>query len=189
MGAGHRILADVVDATDAGLGDGDDVVGDVPPEPGEDRSVDLEGAQVAGVDPDDGGAAVDGAAGLLLVVDLDERGHPERLGVLPQVDEVALVQGGDDEQDEVGAPGARLGELVPGDEEVLAQQGDVDPAADGGEVVEAAREPAGLGEDADDGGTARGVLRGERGRVGDVGQGALAGAGPLDLGDHRHAGL
>ena len=127
MGAGRRILADVVDAADAGLGDGDDVVGDVPAEPAEDRAVDLEGAQVAGVDPDDGGAGVDGAAGLVLVVDLDEGGHPERLGVLPQVDEVALVEGRDDEQDDVGAPGAGLGQLVAGDEEVLAQHGDGRP--------------------------------------------------------------
>jgi hypothetical protein len=107
--------------------------------------------------------------------------------VLSQLDEVALVQGGHDEQDEVGAPGPGLGELVPGDEEVLAEHGDVDPAPDGGEVVEAAREPAALGEDAHGGGAARGVLRGERGGVVDVGQGALAGAGPLDLGDDRHA--
>ena len=81
------------DAADAGLGDGDDVVGDVSAEPAEHRAVDLEGAQVAGVDPDDGGAGVDGAAGLVLVVDLDESGHAERLGVLPQRDEVASGRG------------------------------------------------------------------------------------------------
>ena len=81
-------------------------------EPRERRAVDLERAQVAGVDADDGGPGVDGAAGLVLVVHLDESGHAERLGVLPQCDEVTLVERRDDQQDEVGAVGAGLPHLV-----------------------------------------------------------------------------
>ena len=95
--------------------------------------------------------------------------------MLAQLDEVVLVQGGHDEQDEVGAPRPGLGDLVPDDEEALAENGDVDPAPDVGEIVEAAGEPAALGEDTDGGRAARGVLLGQRGGVGDVGQGALPG--------------
>ena len=102
VGAGRGILADVVDGADAGLGDGDDGVRDQRAQSAEHRAVDLERAQVTGVDPDDGRAGVDGATGLVRVVDLDECRHPERFGVLAQVDEVALVERRDDEQDQVG---------------------------------------------------------------------------------------
>ena len=78
-------------------------VGDARGEPGEGPAVDLEGLEVAGVDPDDPGAGVDRALDLVLVVDLDERGHAERLGALDEADQGVLLERGDDEQDEVGA--------------------------------------------------------------------------------------
>ena len=83
--------------------------------------------------------------------------------------------------------GPGLPELVARDDEVLAQDRDVDRAAHGVEVVEAAAEAAPLGEHADDGGAAGLVVGGERGRVGDGGERALGRAGPLDLGDDRDA--
>ena len=69
----------------------------------------------------------------------------------------------------------------------LRSTGTVDRAADPDQVVQRAGEAAALGEHRDGGRAAGLVLRGQRGRIGDVGQRALAGAGALDLGDHRDA--
>ena len=80
--------------------------------PAEHVAVHLEGLEVAGVDPDHPGAGVDGAAGLHLVVDLDQRGHAERDGALDQRLEGVLLERGDDEQGDVGAVGPGLPELV-----------------------------------------------------------------------------
>ena len=125
-------------------------VGDERHEPGEGLGVDVEGLEVAGVDADDAGAGVDGAPGLVLVVHLDERGHAERRGRGPaSLTSSPSVEGGDDEQDEVGAVGAGLPDLVVADHEVLAQHRDPHGGPNGVEVVEAAAEPALLGEDAD----------------------------------------
>ena len=128
-------------------------------------------------------------ARLVLVVDLDEGGHAELAGERLHPHEVGLAQGGDDEQDEVGAVRAGLVELVVVDHEVLAQHRDPHGGPDRVEVVQGAAEAAPLGEDADRGGAARGVLLRQRGGVLDGGQRALAGAGPLHLGDERQARL
>ena len=65
----------------------------------------------------DGQRALD----LVLVVHLDERGHPELAGLLVQVAQQRVVERGDDQQHQVGAGGAGLEHLVAGDDEVLAQ--------------------------------------------------------------------
>ena len=101
--------------------------------------------------------------------------------------QLVVVERGDDQQHQVGAGGAGLDQLVAVDDEVLAQHGYVDRGPHRAQVVEAAAEPALLGEHADRGGTAGGVLPGQRGRVGDLGEVALARAAPLDLGDHARA--
>ena len=82
---------------------------------------------------------------------------PRRAAVIPsdcdpldERDQRLLVERRDDEQDEVGAVGPGLPHLVAGDDEVLAQHRDVDGGPDGVEVVEAAAEPALLGEHGDD---------------------------------------
>src|SRR5699024_4262542 len=62
----------------------------------------------------------------------------------------------------------------------------VHAGADGVEVREGAAEAALLGEDADRGGAGGRVGGGELGRLGDLGEGALGGAGALDLGDQAH---
>ncbi len=53
-----------------------------------------------------------------------------------------LVEGGDDQQGEVGAGGPSLPELVLGDHEVLAQQRSRHGGTDGDQVGEAATEAA-----------------------------------------------
>ena len=153
-----------------------------------DAAVDLEGLEVAGVDADDAGAGVERPLELGLVVHLDQRRHAERLGALDERDERLLLEGGDDEQGEVGAVRAALPQLVAGDDEVLAQHRHVDPRADGVEVGQAAAEAARLGEHADDAGAAGLVVGGQAGGVGDRGERALAGAAALDLGDDGDAG-
>ena len=111
------------------------------------------------------GAEGDRALGLGLVVHLDQHGQAELAGLVVQPAQGVVVERGDDEQRQVGAGGAGLDQLVAGDDEVLAQHRDVDGGADGAQVVEAAAEAALLGEHADRGGTAGGVLP-RRGRPG-----------------------
>ncbi len=115
---------------------------------------------------------------------LHQRGEPDRLGALDQAGQLILVEGGDDQQREVGTRGARFPQLVGGDDEVLAQHRDVHGTTHVAQVLEAAAEPSLLGQHADRGGTTGGVVGGERGGVGDRRQRALARAGALDLGDH-----
>ena len=157
-------------------------------DPLERRAVDLERRQVAGVDADDRGPGVERAVGLGLGVHLDQRRHAERLDPLQQADQRVLLERGDDQQDDVGAVRPRLVHLVAGDDEVLAQHRHVDDRADGVQVGLRAAEAPPLGEHADHAGAAGGVLAGELGGVGDVGEVALGRAAPLDLGDDPDAG-
>ena len=156
-GTGLDIRANVADIADPGLSDRDDLVAKDRADPGKGRPVDIEGLEVAGVDPDDAGPGVQSAAGLLRVVDLDQRGHPQAVHLAEQAGQGRLVERGDDEQDEVGAVGSRLEHLVGVDDEVLAQHRDVDRGADGREVSQGATEAALLGQDADGARPATGV--------------------------------
>ena len=156
-------------------------------QPGEHASVHRQGLEVARVDADDPCPGVDRAPGLVLVVDLDQGGEAQLLGQLAKRDEVALPERGDDEQDEVGTERPGLEHLVGLDGEVLAQHRDRDAVPDRFKVGQAPREAARLGEDADRGGAARGILRGQRGGVADGRKRSLAGAGPLDLSDDGDA--
>ena len=63
-------------------------------------------------------------------MDFDEGGHAEAFDALVERDEGVLVEGGDDEEDEVGAVGPGLEDLVGGDDEVLAEHRDLDFGAD-----------------------------------------------------------
>ena len=174
-------------AADAGLGDLDDRVGDERGQPAEDRAVDLERLEVAGVDADDAAAGVEGALQLDLVVDLDQGRHAQALGALDQRDEGLLLERCDDEQGDVGAVRPALPQLVGRHDEVLAQQRHRDASAYGVQVGQAPAEAALLGEDADDRGAPGLVVLGQRGRVGDRRQRALGRAAALDLRDDRHA--
>ena len=183
-GAVGGVAGDVGGPGDPGLGDEHPVGRHQGRQLGERGLVDVEGLEVAGVDADQLGAQRDRTLGLGLVVHLDQHGQAELAGLVVQPAQVVVGQRRDDEQHEVGAGRAALEELVALDDEVLAQQRGLDRGADRPQVVEAAAEPALLGQHADRGGPARGVRRGERGGVGDVGEVALARAAPLDLGDH-----
>ena len=68
--------------------------------------------------------------------------RPRRAGLGVQLGEQRALEGGDDQQHQVGAGGARLEELVAGHDEVLAQQRGRDGGPDGAQVLEAAAEAA-----------------------------------------------
>ena len=201
VAAGHQALAaehgvgapagvgeQVARAADAGLGHPQHVAGQAGGDAAEHRPVDLEGVQVAGVDPDDTGSGLQRAVGLLLGVHLDQRRHAQRLDPVEQRAQDVLLQRRDDEQHEVRAVRPRLVHLVGADDEVLAQDRDVDPGAHGGEVGQRPAEPALLGEDADHPGAALGVGDGELGGIRDRGQLTLRRAAPLHLRDDPDPG-
>ena len=57
----------------------------------------------------------------MLVMHLDQRVHPPLGGGVEQVAGGVVADGGEDDQDAVGAPGAGFGDLVGLEHEVLAQ--------------------------------------------------------------------
>ena len=175
---------DVVGPGDAGLGHQDAVGRDQRCQPAERPGVDVEGAEVAGVDPDQLRAEVDRALGLGLVVDLDEDRQAELAGLVVEPAERGVVEGGDDQQGEVGSRGPGLEELVGGDDEVLAQERYVDRGADRPEVGQASAEAALLGQDADRRSSPARVGLGQDGGLRDLGELTLARAAALDLRDH-----
>ncbi|SKZ25092.1 Uncharacterised protein [Mycobacteroides abscessus subsp. abscessus] len=120
---------------------------------------------------------------------LDERGHAETLGAVEQRGEHVLLECRDDQQDDVGAVGASLVDLVRADDEVLAQHGDVDTGAHGVQVGERPTEPTLLGEDADDARTTGFVRGGEVGWIRDVGELTLGRTRSLHLCDDADSGL
>src|ERR1019366_4714976 len=146
---GLGILEHVMWSADARLSDLDYPWGDARGQPCEGAAVDLEGLEVPGVDADDAGASLDGPVGLGLVVHLDQSRHPQGLGPLTQADQGGLVKSRDNQQNNVGAVGARLPQLVRRDHEVLAEHGDLYGGAHGSQVLQAASETAPLGQDAD----------------------------------------
>ena len=169
-----------------GLGDLDDLGRHERRQPREDPPVDLERAQVAGIDADHLGPGVERTRHLGFAVHLDQRHQADRQCPLRQRDQRILIQRSHDQQRHIGAVGTGLPQLVGADHEVLAQQRHRHRAPDRGQVLQAATEAPRLGEHADDGSPARLVVARQRGRVGDAGQFAPGRAGPLHLGDDRH---
>ena len=106
--------------------------------------VDLEGARVAGVDPDDLGPHAT-ARSTSLVVDLHQGASSQRLGPLDQADQRLLGQGRDDQQDQVGTGGAGLPQLIGRHDGSLRSTRMSTAARNGGEVGQGAGEPAFLG--------------------------------------------
>jgi hypothetical protein len=137
---------------------------------------------------DDVRAGITGTHQLVLVVYLDQGGHPQGLHPLDERHEGGLLQRHGKQEHSIGARGAGLPYLVAADNEVLAQQWDLDSGAHRAQVSEVATERAFLGEDADPRRTALLVVARQLGRVRDLGQRALAGAATLDLRDHRDTG-
>ena len=89
---------------------------------------------------------------------LDEHGQAEPVGELVEVGEDGVVgDGGDDEQDRVGADGAGLEHLDLVDHEVFAQHRQRAGLAGAMEVVDRAAEVRAVGEDGEGRGPALGV--------------------------------
>ena len=138
--------------------------------------------------PIDVGADFQRAVHFAQVVHLDQdvelaglRGVVERL-------ELLVVQAGDDEQDGVRAGDDALEDLQFIDDEILAQQRQLDLVADEAQVGEVAVEIFLVGQDAERLGAAAGVFArlGERVEIG--GDDAGGGRGLLHLGDDGHLG-
>ena len=72
-------------------------------------------------------------------MDLDERGQPDALRGVVQIAELRAVESGHDEEHGVGARRARFPELILLEDELLAEQRDVDGRAHGHEILEAPR--------------------------------------------------
>ena len=155
-------------------------------EPAEHAAVHLQRGQVARVDPDDLRAGVHRPVQFVLGVHLDQRDSPIEVARSTSEIERVLLQRGHDQQDQVGAVGPGLPELVRADHEVLLQHRHADHGADRGQVVQAAAELAGLGQHTDHARPAGRVVHGQGGRVGDGRHRALGRAGPLHLGDDHH---
>ena len=119
--AGVGEAAGVVGVADAGLGDLDDAVGDRRGHPRRPVVVDLERHEVALVDADQRRPGLEGDLQLRLVVDLDEHVEAELDGELVELDQLAPVERGGDQQHGVGAHQPGVGDVVGGDREVLAQ--------------------------------------------------------------------
>src|SRR5918911_1269986 len=124
VGGADQGLADQV--ADAALGDQDGPGGQGLADGGEAARVDLQGGQVAGVHPDQGGAGGGRDLGLGHGMDLDQGVQGGRADLVQQGAQRPRVEGGDDQQDGVGAPGPRLPDLVGGGDEVLAEHGQTD---------------------------------------------------------------
>ena len=150
-------------------------------------AVDLEGAEVARVDADDGCLQRHRAVQLALVVRLDEGLHLEVLGGLDEVAREVVGDEPEQHEDRVRAVHPGLGDLPHVDEEVLAQERHVDDLPHGRQVGVAAAEVASAREHRDRRRPALGVaLRNGRG-IGGRRDLALRGRGALDLGDERAA--
>jgi len=189
VGSGRGVPDQVVWTAHAGFGNLDDAAGQAGRDPLEHRSVDLQGTQVTGVDPDHLRAGLQRAVGLFLVVHLDQGGHAQRLDPLQQAHQDVLLECGDDQQNQVGAVRTGLVDLIAGDHEVLTQHRHGDRGTDGRQVVQRTAEPAPLGQHADRTGPTGRVVDREVSRIGDLGQPALGRRRTLHLGDHGHAGL
>src|SRR5450755_2110754 len=129
VGSGGGVREQVVWAAHARLGDLDDARRYAWGKPREQRTVDLEGAQVARVDPDHARTCLDGSVDLSLVVDLDEWGQPKGLRAFDQRHQRTLIERRNDEEDEVGAVRQRFPQLIRVVDEVFAQQRNIDRLA------------------------------------------------------------
>src|SRR5665213_3325654 len=185
VGARRRVREQVMWAADTRLCDLHNAWGDARSQLREQRPVNLEGAQIAGVHADDPGACLHGPVDLELVVHFDERSKAERFGPFDQRHQCALIECRNDEQHHVSAGGEGFPQVIRVVDEVFTQQGNVDGFADGLEVGERPMELARFGQDADDSGAA--VLVGTRERCGirDVREVTAGGTRPLHFGDDR----
>ena len=127
---------------------------------------------------------------LLGGVRFDEHSHAELVGrVESRCASLSSSSAATMSSTEVGAVGTRLVDLVVGDDEVLAQQRNVNRRADLVEIVQRAEEPPAFGEHGNRARTAALVFAGQgrRGRGYRSNAPWMAGQAPLDFGDHGDA--
>ena len=187
--AGVAEAGDVGGGFDAAFGDLDDVGRDAVDELERGIEVNVEGMEVAVVDPDEVASGGEGAVEFGGVVDFAEDVELEFAGAAMERDELVLFEGGDDEQDGVGAAGAGLEELEVVEDEVFAEAGDGDGLGGKLQISQRALEEGLVGEDGERGGAGGFEFGGERGDVEVGADEAFGGRGFLELGDDGGAGL
>ena len=151
----RRCARHVVRGEDPALGDQQGADGAEDGEAFGHGQIDLEGPQRAVVDADQIAAQLAGAGHFGLVVGLDQGVHAETLRLGQQVGGEGVVDHGEDDQDAVGAQRAALGHLPGIDEEILAQAGQGDGVAGGGEEGVVALEAGPVGKNRQTLGAAR----------------------------------
>ena len=113
VGAGGGVLGDIGRAAHPGLGDRERAGGHQRAQPREDPAIDLQRAQIAGVDPDQRGTDGGGPLELGLVVHLDQRRSSRTRAICAaQVSQQRLLERRDDQQHQVGAVGPGFGHLI-----------------------------------------------------------------------------
>ena len=150
-------------------------------------AVDPEGAEVAGIDADHGGAETGGALELVLVVGLDERVEAELVRGAHELRGRRVVEVAEDEERRVGARLPQLAQVLLGREEALGEQRQADGRARRTQVVERAGER--VVHEHRDGARSSALVRGHD--VLDPRSGAdVAGRrrAPLELGDRAEPG-
>ena len=147
--------------------------------------------QVAVVHAHDLRANCQRAIQLGFVVHFDQRLHAKRVGQRQQLGHARVVERGDDQQQRVGAIGARLVHLVGVDNEIFSQQRHrqllAQVRANAFKVLQAALEKALVGEHRDRRRAIFGIGTRQHERVEILDQHAFGGRGFFDLGDQRHA--
>src|SRR5436190_23716478 len=145
----------------------------------------LEGLQVAVVDADQSRLEPQGTVEFRLVVDLDQHVHAVTERRVFQRGRRRIVDAGHDDQNAIGAPGARLRRLVGLEHEVLAQHGERGRSARGGEIFGLALKRRCIGQHGEAGSAAGLVSARECRRIEIRADQAFRRACLLDLGDQR----
>src|SRR5215470_375505 len=141
----------------------------------------LEGAQITVVDADKPRAQLERALELGLVVHLEQHIHAMSERGCLQLLRQHIGDARHDDQDAVGAPGARLRHLIRVVHEILAQRRQLGGGAHGGEIVGLALERRRIGEHRETRCTARRIGARQRRRIEVGANEALRGARLLDL--------
>ncbi len=130
-----------------------------------DAQIEIEGGQIPSVDADETGAGGAGPFRFHLVVDLYQRLDSGLCRGGYQPGQHVILEGGDDQQDGIGADRPTLPDLRRVEYEVLAEHRDVHRRRGSSEIGDAPAEELRFGEDRDGRRTARLVRRGEDRRV------------------------
>ena len=178
-----------LDSADAGLGDDQAIVRHEATQPIGQLGIDLEGAQIPVVDPDQSSIGRKGRVELLLVMGLDERLQAELQGARDEAGEPPGRMEDREEQHEIGTSRPQHRELDLVDDELLGQHRDPNGRPDRAQVVDRPAEPVRLAQHRDRRGTARGIgTRAPDDVVAPVGDLSGGWRGALDLGDEMETG-